>query len=453
MLSKRLSRRTVLRGILTTGGVAALPLPVLDIMLNNHGTAYAQGAPLARRYSTWFFGNGILPPLWNPASTAADWQLSQQLTPLASVKNWLTVVSGLSQMIPSAGPHPTGSAASTTGANVAGNSAQLKSIDQIVAGLNKGGSFQSLEIGVSNANPDGPENTLHAISHRGPNAPNYPEYNPHALFARIFAGAMPSTTMTAGQEAKLAQAKKSILDAVLADGADLNKILGAKDQARLADHLDAIRQIEMRLQTTGTTTSTIKPPADPQTLGIGPDTKSEAPVAVNQVMADMLSIAFATDITRNASFVFTLPAAHVFYRAAGADMNDDFHNTICHTDPGDNAHQTRVHEGVLYAMTALSVFLGKLAAMPEGAGTVLDNSLVYVTSCTSWGKVHSTNEWPVLLAGRAGGALKGNQHLRYAGQSLSSVLLTIANVFGAKLTSIGLGNGLATAELSGLRQA
>jgi hypothetical protein len=247
------------------------------------------------------------------------------------------------------------------------------------------------------------------------------------------------------------QAKKSILDAVLADGADVNKLLGAKDQARLADHLDAIRQIETRLETTGTTTTTIKPPADPQTLGVGPDTKSEAPVAVNEVMAHMLAIALATDVTRNASFVFTLPAAHVFYRAAGADMNDDFHNTICHTDPGDNAHQTRVHEGVLYAMTALSVFLGKLAAMPEGAATVLDNSLVYATSCTSWGKVHSTDEWPVLLAGRAGGAIKGNQHLRYAGQSLSNVLLSIANIFGANLTSIGLAGGMTSTELAGLR--
>jgi hypothetical protein len=361
------------------------------------------------------------------------------------------VVSGLKQMIPSAGPHPTGSAAATTGANVANNSAQLKSIDQIVAGVNKGGSFASLEIGVSNANPDGPENTLHAISHRGPNAPNYPEFNPHALFARIFANATATTTMTASQVAKMNQAKKSILDAVLADGADVNKLLGAKDQARLADHLDAIRQIETRLETTGTTTTTIKPPADPQTLGVGPDTKSEAPVAVNEVMANMLAIALATDVTRNASFVFTLPAAHVFYRAAGADMNDDFHNTICHTDPGDNAHQTRVHEGVLYAMTALSVFLGKLAAMPEGAATVLDNSLVYATSCTSWGKVHSTDEWPVLLAGRAGGAIKGNQHLRYAGQSLSNVLLSIANIFGANLTSIGLAGGMTSTELAGLR--
>lgn len=450
MSAKRLSRRTVLRGVLATGGAVAIGLPVLDIMLNSNGTALAQGTPLARRYVTWFFGNGILPPLWNPATTGAL-QLSQQLMPLANVQNYLTVVTGLKQMIASAAPHPAGSAASTTGADVVSNSAQLKSIDQIVAAVNKGGTFPSLEVGVSNATPNGAQNTLHAVSHRGVNAPNFPEFDPHALFARIFSNAAATTTTSPSQLAKLNQAKKSILDTVLADGADINKSLGAKDQARLADHLDAIRQIETRLQTTGTATTTVKPPADPATLGVSKDMKSEAPAAVNAVMADMLSIAMAMDVTRNASFVFTLPAAHVFYRAAATNMNDDFHDTICHTDPGDNAHQPRVHTGVLYAMTALSVFLGKLAALPEGVGTVLDNSLVYVTSCTSWGKVHATDEWPVLLAGKAGGVLKGNQHLRYPGQNLSSVLLTIANIFGANLTSLGLGPGMTTAELTGLR--
>ena len=455
MPSKRLSRRTLLRGIAATGGAVAVPLPLLDIMLNNNGTALASGAALPRRYVTWFFGNGILPPLWNPADTTAAWTLSQQLMPLASVKNWLTVVTGLKQLTPTAAPHPDGSAAATTGAVTASKSAQLKSIDQIVAGVNLGGSFTSLEVGVTNATPDGSENTLHAVSHRGKNAPNYPEYDPHAFFARVFGNASSSSTagMTSAQAAQLTAEKKSILDSVLADGADLNKVLGAADQARLSDHLDAIRQIETRLSGMSTMTTTAKPPADPQTQGVGPDQNSEAPMAVNQVMANMLALALTMDITRNASFVFTLPAAHVFYRSAGSNMNDDFHNTICHTDPGDNAHQTRVNTGVIYAMTALNVFLQQLSTLQEGSGVVLDNSLVYVTSCTSWGKVHDMTEWPVLLAGKASGAIKGNQHLRYAGQNLTNVLLTIANIFGAKLTTLGLGNNTTTTELSGLRLA
>jgi hypothetical protein len=147
---------------LASGTAISVPLPILDIMLNRNGTAFAQGAPLPKRYCTWFFGNGIIPALWNPTATGTGsaWSLSEELAPLSAVKPWLTVVSGLRNMIGNASPHPMGSAAATTGGSVANNSAELASIDQIVAGVNKGGSFPSLEIGCSNATPNGPENTL-----------------------------------------------------------------------------------------------------------------------------------------------------------------------------------------------------------------------------------------------------------------------------------------------------
>ncbi|HEX2658079.1 MAG TPA: DUF1552 domain-containing protein [Polyangia bacterium] len=454
MSNKRLSRRTILRGALASGAGVSVSLPILDIMLNGNGTAFAQGMPLPKRYCTWFFGNGIIPTLWNPTATGtgSSWSLSPELAPLAAVKPWLTVVSGLKNMVGNASPHPMGSAASTTGGSVANNSAELASIDQIVAGVNKGGSFPSLEIGCSDATPNGPENTLHTCSHRGPNAPNYPEFDPHAAFTRMFMGV--STKGTVDQTMKLNQAKKSILDAVLADGAEVNALLGAKDKARLADHLDAIRQIEARLATMTTPPSTIQIPPDPQTSGITKDTKSEAPLKVNDVMAQMLAVALASGITNNATFMFTLPAAHVYYRSVGTDMNADFHDTIAHTDAGNNDatnYQTRYHKGVLYAMQGLNTFASQLSKMTEGAGTVLDNMLIYVTSCTGWGKVHDTSEWPVLYLGKAGGALKGDQHFRAPNGNLSSALLTVANIFGAGLKSIGKGNGLTSTELTGLR--
>ena len=454
MPTKRVSRRTVLRGALATGTAISVPLPILDIMLNDHGTAFAQGAPLPKRYCTWFFGNGIIPALWNPTATGTGsaWTLSEELAPLMAVKPWLTVVSGLKNMIGNSSPHPMGSAASTTGGSVANNSAELISIDQIVAGVNKGGSFPSLEIGCSDATPNGPENTLHTCSHRGPNAPNYPEFDPHAAFTRMFAGM--STTGNVDQMKKLNDVKKSILDAVLADGNEVSSLLGAKDKARLSDHLDAIRQIEMRLATMPSMSSTIAIPTDPQAAGIAKDTKSEAPLKVNDVMAQMLAVALASGITNNATFMFTLPAAHVYYRSISSDLNADFHDTIAHNDAGNNAttgYQTRYHKGIVYAMQGLNTFASQLSKMTEGAGTVLDNMLIYVTSCTGWGKVHDTSEWPVLFLGKAGGALKGDQHFRAANGNLSSALLTIANIFGAGLKTIGKGNGQTSTELAGLR--
>jgi hypothetical protein len=363
-------------------------------------------------------------------------------------------------MIGNASPHPMGSAACTTGGSVSSNSAELASIDQIVAGVNKGGSFPSLELGCSDATPNGPENTLHTCSHRGANAPNYPEFDPHAAFARIFMGMSGSTgvmTGTADQTMKINQSKKSLLDAVLADGAEVSALLGTKDKSRLSDHLDAIRQIENRLATmTPVTPTPIQIPPDPQTIGVAKDTKSEAPMKVNDVMAQILAVALASGITKNATFMFTLPAAHVYYRSISADLNADFHDTIAHTDTGNDAttgYQTRYHQGILYAMQGLNTFVSQLSKMTEGAGSVLDNMLVYVTSDTAWGKPHGTTEWPVLMLGKAGGALKGDQHIRAANGNLSSALLTIANIFGAGLKTIGKGNGQTSAELTGLRVA
>src|SRR4029079_10727236 len=205
-------------------------------------------------------------------------------------------------MIGNASPHPMGSAASTTGGSVVNNSAELASIDQIVgggdkggrfpalvAGVNKGGSFPSLEIGCSDATPNGPENTLHTCSHRGPNAPNYPEFDPHAAFTRMFMGV--SSTGNVDQMTKLNQCKKSILDAVLADGTEVGSLLGAKDKSRLSDHLDAIRQIETGVAAMTPTPPTTQRPPDPHTTGITKDTKSKAPTKLNNVMAQMLAVA------------------------------------------------------------------------------------------------------------------------------------------------------------------
>jgi hypothetical protein len=462
MPTKHLSRRTVLRGALATGAAVTVPMPVLDIMLNDNGTAFAQGAPLQRRFVDWFFGNGVLPPLWVPAATGmgSAWTLSPQLMPLSNVKSWLTVVSGLVNKIGNADTHITGIAAALTGADTTRppavkGVAQLPTIDQVVAPLNPGGTFKSLEVGCSPATSGGEDNEIMlSISHRGPHAVNPVEFDPHAFYTRIFTGV--SNGGNNAQMTKLLQQKKSCLDTLIADTNELKAKVGTADQARISAHLDAIRQIEaqlMAMMTTTTTTPSVAIPADPQIAGIKKDTAGIAPKNVNQVMAQMLAVALASDITRNASFMFTFPAAHVFYRDAGSDMNAEFHNTICHGDAGDNKSQTRVNTGVLWAMDGLAVFLEALAGMKEGAGTVLDNSLVYVTSCISWGKAHSTDEWPVLLIGKAGGALKGDQHFREANGNLSEVLITIANIFGGKLTTYGLGAGMVTKELAGLRVA
>jgi hypothetical protein len=85
-----------------------------------------------------------------------------------------------------------------------------------------------------------------------------------------------------------------------------------------------------------------------------------------------------------------------------------------------------------------------------GATTLLDASLIYVTSDTAWGKIHTKEEWPVLLVGKAGGKLKGDLHNNYPGDNLSKALLTVATIMGSSITEIGADNGKVNATLDGI---
>ena len=227
-------------------------------------------------------------------------------------------------------------------------------------------------------------------------------------------------------------------------------MLGAADKQRLEQHLTGIRSIEKRLQTMPDTT--VMPAACNSATAptVGRDMASEAPPAVNTAMAELTAMALACEKTRVATFMFSLPAAHVYYRHLATNMNDDFHDTICHGDAGDESNQPRVDTGVLYAMRSLNEFLTKLRDTPHGATNLLDASLVYVTSDTAWGKVHTALEWPVLMAGKAGGRLRGDEHHNFPGENLSKALLTAAQIAGSNITEFGLDGGKVTSGLSGI---
>lgn len=455
MRTQPLARRTLLRGLLATGAAVTVPLPLLEAMLNENGTALAQSnTALSPLFVSWFFGNGTLPGRWKPTNTGtgAAWSLSPQLQPLADFKSYLTVASGLeNKLVIGGNEHPTGSAGATTGAPINGNAVRAASIDQVVAdAISMGAPFRSLELGVTPATPNGNPDSLHTVSHTGPNARLNPEFDPKAVFKRLFMnGELPPKDGNVDQAAKLANVRKSVLDSILQDGADLQKRLGSTDKQRIEQHLDAIRAIEMRLQnmSTGSTAACASPTAPT----VGKDANSEAPPAVNTAMVELSALALACEQTRVLTFMFSLPAAHVYYRHLAANMNDDFHDTICHGDAGDQANQPRVDTGVLYTMKCLNEFLTRLKGTTHGASNLLDASLVYVTSDTAWGKVHTKAEWPVLFIGKAGGRLVGDQHLNFPSDNLSKALLTTAQIMGSTKTELGLDAGHVTSSLPGIQ--
>ena len=166
-------------------------------------------------------------------------------------------------------------------------------------------------------------------------------------------------------------------------------------------------------------------------------------------MADLVIAALSCDLTRVFTFIFNYAGSHLYFRNLGPALSKDFHTQICHGEGGD---QPNFNTGVLYTMGCWAYLLEQMDKIQEGEGTLLDNSLVYGSTCVAWGKAHSSTQWPVMIFGRAGGALKGNFH--YAAPSddnVAKVALTIGNIFGLGLKEFGKGPGLVSEEVAAIR--
>jgi hypothetical protein len=453
MAKMTLDRRAVLRGVLAGGGLGVLPLPRLTAMLNGNGNAYASGEPLRRIYGTWFWANGVYPSRWTPAAEGADFPLSEQLMPFANVKRHLTVISRMAVKTGRSGPHLYHGGALTGSAGTNKN-ADLPSIDQLIAGkIGNDTPLKSLEVGVCKARPTGTAPLYYNVSWRGANAPNPADFDPHSVFNRLFgpgspgamAGSKPASS--APDTAALAAVRKSVLDVFTADAQDLSARVGAEDRQRLDKHLEGIRSLEKRLTSGPATISAGCRPAGAP--GVPPDSKAEAPPELNAAMADLVLAALSCDLTRVFTFTFNYAGAHLYFRNLGPALSKDFHTQIAHGEGGD---QPNFNTGVLYTMRCWAYLLEGMDKIQEGEGTLLDSSLVYGSTCVGWGKAHSANNWPVMIFGRAGGALKGNLH--YAAppdDNVSKVAFTIGNIFGLGLKEFGKGPGLVSDEVPSIR--
>jgi hypothetical protein len=435
---KAIPRRTVLRGLL--GGTAiALPLPRLAGMLDGNGTAYADGAPLRPRYLTWFFGNGAEPAHWNPAATGvgAQWAPSPALMPLAEFKPYLSVLTGYNQMVPALYAHKSAPAAVLTGAQaMEGGDVQLASIDQLIAPvINADTAFPSgLHVGISNVTGAGALDFN--ISFTGPNAPNPPNYSPAALFTTLL-----GLSGTVEPDPSLFRRKK-ILDAVSADANALKAKLGSVDKERLDRHLDGLDQLQTQIDATiGAADCGV--PIDPDVAY--PNRGADGMITRGrcEAFADLITYAFSCELTRVATHVFSCAACHAPYEEAGLG-NVTFHEDYGHrlspmgTDYGTQGFRT----GVEYTMSCLAALLQRFRDTPDGEGNLLDNSVIYVTSCVGLPWDHRMDDYPMLVVGKAGGLLKGDIHHRAAGENTSKVPFTLLQMLGHPATSFGAAEGL-----------
>ncbi|MEO1338261.1 MAG: DUF1552 domain-containing protein, partial [Myxococcota bacterium] len=237
-----MKRRTVLRGMMG-GAAVSIGLPLLDCFWNETGTALAGGAGLPKRFGIWFWGNGMLPERWVPVDQGPNWTLSEQLMPLAPVRQDVTVVTGLDIKTGNSIPHGSGPAGLLSGAPLIVRSGddytfQQPSLDQLIAAeTGQQTRFRSIELGVR---PD------RGLSYNGADSRNPPEFSPGRLFDRIFGPGFrePGSDPVVDPRLRL---RRSVLDAVMGDIGRLSPRLGAADQQRLEQHLEGIRSLERRI--------------------------------------------------------------------------------------------------------------------------------------------------------------------------------------------------------------
>jgi hypothetical protein len=170
-----------------------------------------------------------------------------------------------------------------------------------------------------------------------------------------------------------------------------------------------------------------------------------------QAFSDLLVFALSSDLTRVFTYNFSCPACHGNYVDCGLDPTT-FHEDYGHrlSPKGLTVATEGFNTGVRFAMSNLADTLVRMQNTPDGTGNLLDNSCVYSTSCVAESQTHGGTDYPLLVAGKAGGKLVPNQHVRIVGESVSKVPFTVLTAMGSTATSFGLGQGQATSTISQL---
>lgn len=424
-----LNRRTVLRGALG-GSAVALGLPLLEGMLSSR--AWARGPEgFPRRFGLFFWGNGTLPgdpgkpeenpDRWTPLGTGAGdaWSLSEQLAPLAAHKDRLVVVSGTSMKLPNIEPHGSGAAGLLSGAPLLTSSLEsftAPSIDQVIAAaIGQDTLFGSLQTAATDT---------FGLSFSAANARHPCEAAPFVLYRRLFG----DTFVEPGEGGLVSPTlglRRSVLDAVTGDMDRLAARVGSADRARIDQHLTGIRELEQRLvklEEDPPDLASCSRPTEPvesyPDLGVFPQIALR-----NQVMAEMLAMALACDQTRVFAHFLTEPITNVHF-----DGSTDGHHNRTHDEPNP---QSEVHSVTVQCLTHFASLVTALRAIPEGGGTLLDSCAVLACSETSYGRIHSVDEMPIVIAGSAGGALVQDVHYRSTTQeNVGKVLLTLQRAVG-----------------------
>ena len=447
LITKRaLPRRTFLRG-----AGAALALPLLDAMVPAASALSRTAANPVRRLGFVYFPNGANMFQWQSKGEGKAFELSPTLAPLGPFRDAVTVLSGLDNDPANPwgdgiGDHP------RAGSSWLNATHPLKSegpavragttIDQIAAAeIGQDTPLGSLELCIE---PAGWMGTCggsgyscaytDSLSWRTPTTPLPAEHNPRNVFGRMFGDGA-----TSEERHALRKRNRSVLDSVTEEIAGLELQIGPQDRVRLTEYLDAVREIERRIQRSEAHSAAM-PDVD-RPLGV-PDSTGEH----CKLMYDLQVLAFQADLTR----VFTFQLGRETSQRAFPEIGvpDPHHATSHHQyDPERLAKIGLIDT---YLVQLFAYFLDRLQSTPDGDGTLLDHAMVLYGGGISDANQHSHTALPLLVAGRGGGRLAGGRHLAYpAGTPHANLLVSLLDKAGVRVERIGDSTGQLR-ELSGV---
>ena len=436
---KPLSRRTLLKGMLG-GAAVSIALPPLEAFYGLTSSAYAVESNYPTRFGIFSWGNGVHPQHWIPDEVGAEWTAKVQLAPFEQVRSKLAVITGMEVKAPNDDAHSSGPAGLLTGVPILKTDGYTRfggpTIDQMIA-AEKGGDtrFRSIEVAVQ------PNAKGLSFNDRDSRIP--PDSDPTAVFQRLFGPHFRAPGDEPIIDPTLAL-RRSVLDAVMSDTRKLANKLGSADKKRLDQHLAAIRDLEQRISRLEDEPPNLAACVRPNAPPPAPDIDGRPQMSArSRLMTDMLVMAYACDLTRVASCWYSDPLSDVLYPEAGAG-----HHQLTHDEPGDMPTVQRITEGI---MTDAAYFLEQLDAIPEGDGTLLDHSAILLTTDVSYARTHQIDEYPILVAGRAGGRLNTGFHYRSTTkENACMVSMSLTQAMGLSLAKFGEGPDETSQGLSAL---
>jgi hypothetical protein len=425
-------RRTVLKGL-----GATLALPLLDAMIPT-GLRGMVAADRIHRFQTFYVPNGMAMEYWSPTSVGRAFEMTRVLEPLASFRDQMTVLSGIRANWVQI--HAGASGSFLTGIRRGGRTETEiiadVSMDQVLAReFGKQTQLASLELSMDvPANAGACSSNLscvytHTLSWRGPEQPLPTEYNPRAVFERLFGDA--GSTDRYAREERLHQ-QKSILDSVSDKLRWLSREIGAQDQMKVEQYTESIRDIERRIERAEAQID-VDLPEVPVPEGAPADFEDHL-----ELMLDLQLVALQADLTRVITFMLGKEQSARPYPQIG--VPEAHHPLSHHNDqPELIERMARINR---YHTELFAKYLGKLRDTPDGDGSLLDSMTILYGSGISNSTRHAGDNLPLLVVGGGAGTLRGGQHLHYPDEpGMANLLVTLMDKMGVPVDHIGASTG------------